>query len=105
MNLTPRELEILHMFQNGFTAKEISTSLGISAQTVQTHRKSILYKTGGRNVTHAICIFYGIVRPKGINDLLNALEEEGAKQQGIQHSEWWKGTPLDPDNTSTIGND
>jgi len=43
-NLTPREIEICTMVENGLTNKEISHLLGISCHTVENHRKKIRKK-------------------------------------------------------------
>ena len=48
-NLTKRELEILTLIKEGLTSKEISAILNLSMNTVQTHRKNILYKTNSNS--------------------------------------------------------
>jgi DNA-binding NarL/FixJ family response regulator len=52
--LTPREKEVLHLLAEGFNTKEISEKLFISINTIETHRKNMLFKTGLRNVAHLI---------------------------------------------------
>jgi DNA-binding NarL/FixJ family response regulator len=52
--LTPREKELLHLLAEGFSTKEISGKLFISINTIETHRKNMLFKTGLRNVAHLI---------------------------------------------------
>ena len=42
--LTPREIEISHMIENGHTSKEISKILIVSIQTIENHRKNIRKK-------------------------------------------------------------
>lgn len=44
--LSPRERQILQLFVSGKSTKEISYQLGISVNTVATHRKSLYRKTG-----------------------------------------------------------
>ena len=44
--LTPKEFEIFAMIGRGMTSKEIAGALGITANTVQTHRKTIAAKLG-----------------------------------------------------------
>lgn len=44
--LSDREKEIVSLLTKGKTSKEISTSLGITKNTVDTHRRKILEKTG-----------------------------------------------------------
>jgi len=48
--LTPKELTILKLLGQGFTAKEISQQQGISFNTVETHRKHLLEKFNASNV-------------------------------------------------------
>lgn len=52
--LTPREKEVLYLLAEGFNTKEISEKLFISINTIETHRKNMLFKTGLRNVAHLI---------------------------------------------------
>lgn len=47
--LTPREKEILLLIIEELSSQEISERLFISANTVETHRKNLLVKTGCRN--------------------------------------------------------
>ena len=51
ITLTKREIEIIRLIDNGLINKEIAKKLFISEQTVTTHRKSILRKTGAHNVS------------------------------------------------------
>ncbi len=44
-NLTKREHEIIQLIKDGLTSKEISNTLNLSTNTIQTHRKNILNKT------------------------------------------------------------
>jgi DNA-binding NarL/FixJ family response regulator len=48
--LTQREVEILHLWTQGFEVKEIAGKLGITAKTVETHRAHIIRKTGTRSL-------------------------------------------------------
>jgi PAS domain S-box-containing protein len=47
--LTPREIEVCNMVKNGFSCKEIASSLNISVQTVLKQRKAIRKKLGISN--------------------------------------------------------
>jgi DNA-binding NarL/FixJ family response regulator len=47
--LTPRELDILQLVSNGLTNQEIADKLFTSKRTVETHRQSLLEKTGVKN--------------------------------------------------------
>ena len=49
--LTDRELEILHLAWQGLTAREIATSLHISTNTVNSHKKKILGKLDAEDST------------------------------------------------------
>ncbi len=51
--LTPKELEIAHMISNGFSSKEIASTLHLSPKTIYTHRSNIRKKMD--------------IRKKGIN--------------------------------------
>lgn len=42
--LTKRELEILKLIKDNYTTEQISTTLGLSFYTVETHRKNIKHK-------------------------------------------------------------
>lgn len=42
--LSPRQLEVLRLIAEGYSTKRISSTLGISATTVKSHRKSIMEK-------------------------------------------------------------
>lgn len=55
---TNRELEIIHLFAEGFTAREIAKHLQIAVGTIRTHRQNALSKSKCRNMTHlvAYCI-------------------------------------------------
>lgn len=56
-NLTSRELEILSLIMQGMTNHEIAEKLFISYETVKSHRKHILVKTGAKN-TAALINYY-----------------------------------------------
>jgi len=46
---TDRELEILKLFCNGFTASEIADKVSLSVKTVEAHRSKLLHKTDTKN--------------------------------------------------------
>lgn len=48
--LTEREREVLVRIASGLSNKEIAVELGISARTVESHRDSLMRKTGLKNV-------------------------------------------------------
>lgn len=55
--LSIREIEILGYIMNGLTNQEIACKLFISYETVKSHRKHILSKTGAKN-TAALINYY-----------------------------------------------
>lgn len=54
VQLTDREVEVLHMVCRGLTNPEIGDKLFISARTVEGHRKNIMEKMGVRNTAGMI---------------------------------------------------
>ena len=62
--LSPREFEVMHWLSAGLKLSEVARKLGISHQTVTTHRRHILEKTGLR--TTAEIIRYGILNGLGL---------------------------------------
>ncbi|MGF7160899.1 FixJ family two-component response regulator/signal transduction histidine kinase [Rhodoligotrophos appendicifer] len=48
--LTPRQLEIMEMVLAGHPSKNIAVDLGISQRTVESHRASIMKKTGSKSL-------------------------------------------------------
>lgn len=64
--LSEREKEILLKFSQGLNSQEVGEELFISHNTVQTHRKNILKKTGAKNTIEIIskCLAGGLINPK-----------------------------------------
>lgn len=54
--LTPRELEVLRLIQNGHRNKEIAAQLEISENTVNFHIKNIVDKLRAKDRTHAVTV-------------------------------------------------
>ena len=54
VTLTRREKDILRLIAEGFSTKEIADRLFLSINTVETHRKNMLFKSGLRNMAHLI---------------------------------------------------
>jgi FixJ family two-component response regulator len=54
IHLTGRELEVLEGIAFGETTKQIALRLGLSARTVESHRASIIRKSGARNSTELL---------------------------------------------------
>jgi len=65
--LTPREMEILHLLAEGKLNKEIAALLGISVRTVETHRARIMLKLGLHSLAELIhyALRHGIVSVGG----------------------------------------
>jgi DNA-binding NarL/FixJ family response regulator len=56
--LSVREIEVLSFIMLGFTTKEIADKLFISYETVKSHRKNILDKTGAKNTASLINYYH-----------------------------------------------
>ncbi|MDZ4715242.1 MAG: helix-turn-helix transcriptional regulator [Cytophagales bacterium] len=52
--ITSREKRILELIGQGYSTGEIAQSLGISPNTVETHRKSLLAKFDARNAAELV---------------------------------------------------
>lgn len=52
--LSPREREIVQMLAEGRSNKEIASDLGISVNTVETHRAKVMQKMGFRSITELV---------------------------------------------------
>ncbi|MGN1264286.1 MAG: response regulator transcription factor [Muribaculaceae bacterium] len=64
--LSQREIDVLRLIASGMINKEIAESLGISINTVLTHRKNITNKLGIRSVSGLTfyAMMNGIIAPK-----------------------------------------
>lgn len=56
--LSDREMEVLEAIAKGLTTQEIARKLFISKNTVETHRKNLLYKLEARNTAELITNAY-----------------------------------------------
>ena len=65
--LTERERDVLARIAGGLSNKEIASELGISVRTVESHRDSLMKKTGLRNVAALtrLALESGLVPPSG----------------------------------------
>ena len=63
-DLTAREIEVLKLFLNGLTMKEVSQKLYISFETVKSHRKNIMFKTGVKKISCLAKIFNELIDDK-----------------------------------------
>ncbi len=55
-DLTLRERQILSLIGEGLSSNEIANRIKLSTNTVCTHRKNILRKTGARNIISVVLI-------------------------------------------------
>lgn len=55
-DLTARERQILQLIGEGWNSNEIAEKIQLSANTVCTHRKNILRKTGARNIVSVLIL-------------------------------------------------
>lgn len=60
--LSTREFEVLQLFLNGFSIKEVAAKLFISFETVKSHRKNILLKTGVKKISLLSKLFPELIR-------------------------------------------
>ncbi len=54
--LTRQEIKVLQLIAEGKSTKEISNQLAITFHTVEGYRKSILFKTGSKNMCEAVAL-------------------------------------------------
>ncbi len=54
--LTPKEQEVLRAIANGLSSREVADQLGISLNTVETHRKNMFLKFNVGNVAELIAV-------------------------------------------------
>jgi DNA-binding CsgD family transcriptional regulator len=61
--LSPTEKRVLQMLACGLNTQEAAELLGVKENTVKTHRKSMLSKSGALNMPHLItyCLSYGLL--------------------------------------------
>ncbi|MEU1373012.1 helix-turn-helix transcriptional regulator [Streptomyces triculaminicus] len=54
--LTDREVQILHAASLGHSLATTAAALGLSTNTIKSHRRSICIKLGARDRAHAVAI-------------------------------------------------
>ena len=54
--LSSRELDVLRLAAEGYTAEAAAAALVLTEHTIKSHFKRILVKLGARNRTHAVAI-------------------------------------------------
>jgi len=64
--LTPRELTLLPLYGQGWSNREVAKELGISASTVQGHRRNIMRKLKLKSLSELVCyaMTIGVIRPE-----------------------------------------
>ena len=62
--LTHRELEVLELVANGYSAKEVAHQIGIAPRTVERHIENVRLKMRARNRAHMVtqAILSGILK-------------------------------------------
>jgi DNA-binding CsgD family transcriptional regulator len=55
-SLSRKEKEILLLISRGYSSREIAKLIFLSPNTVNTHRKNIIRKTGTRNILEAVAL-------------------------------------------------
>ena len=65
VTLTERQLEVLRMFAEGYSYKDIADELKVSPGTIQVVRTAIVEKLAATNIIHAVvkAIKLGIITP------------------------------------------
>lgn len=54
---SPRELELIRLLAEGKSSKEIAGDLGITTNTVETHRRKIIRKFNCNNMVEVVVLF------------------------------------------------
>ncbi len=50
LNFSNREMEVLDLIKEGYTTREIADELALAEDTVEGHRRSMIKKSGARNM-------------------------------------------------------
>lgn len=53
-SLTARELEVIELTAQGMREADIAQQMGVSLQTIKTHKKNLFHKTGAKNATELV---------------------------------------------------
>jgi LuxR family transcriptional regulator, transcriptional regulator of spore coat protein len=101
--LTPRELQVLELAANGYSAKEVATMIGIAPRTVEQHVEHVRMKMNARNRVHMVtqAVLHGLLnicedpdddRRSGPNGAFKAnglgLDQAEGAANGAAHPEW-----------------
>ena len=52
--LTPREIDIVELVANGYSAKEVAAQIRIAPRTVERHIENARHKLHARNMAHLV---------------------------------------------------
>jgi DNA-binding CsgD family transcriptional regulator len=66
--LSVREREVVHLLPLGLTSPEIAERLSISVQTVRTHVRTAMAKTGTKTRAHLVAVALADRRTLGAGD-------------------------------------
>ncbi|WP_029896574.1 helix-turn-helix domain-containing protein [Desulfohalovibrio reitneri] len=61
--LTPAEIDVCRLVQGGASSREAARELGVTFDTIQTHRRSIRRKLGLRGTPTSLCAFLKTIPP------------------------------------------
>ena len=50
LEFSKREMEVLSLIKDGLTSREIGNALAMAEDTVESHRRSMIRKSGARNM-------------------------------------------------------
>lgn len=56
--MSPRELQVIQLSAKGLNAKQMARELGLSEETIKTHRKLAIARLDAKNIVHAVAIAY-----------------------------------------------
>jgi len=62
--ITPREREVLQTLSQGFSTQQVADQLGITFNTVETHRKALLKKFAAKNTVQMMVMAKEILNEK-----------------------------------------
>jgi len=82
--LTPRQRQIMDLVLSGHPSKNIAADLGISQRTVETHRASIMKKTGAKSLPALARLALATVSLPTLARLALAAVEKGAGEPPLQ---------------------
>lgn len=69
--LADRQLQVLKLFAEGYSYKDIAGELNVSSSTVQAVKNAIIHKLAATNITHAVvkAIKLGVLDVEQLEDI------------------------------------